>query len=81
VTAGVVHGDTIWLDGVNLSLQSYGTPEPYGEVCGGQAEVALRKKASARLLQLLNSIFFTVDYLRPGQHRQANACNNPDWRA
>lgn len=57
----VVDGDTIWLDGMNLRLQSYDTPEPYDDICGGQAEVGLAKKASARLLQLLNSNAFTVD--------------------
>ena len=57
----VVDGDTIWLAGVNLRLQSYDTPEPYDDICGGQAEVTLAKKASARLLQLLNANPFTVD--------------------
>ena len=57
----VVDGDTIWYQGVNLRLQSYDTPEPYTQICGGQAEVALAKRASARLLQLLNSNAFTVD--------------------
>lgn len=57
----VVDGDTIWLDGMNLRLKSYDTPEPYDDICGGQAEVALAKKASARLLQLLNSNAFTID--------------------
>jgi endonuclease YncB( thermonuclease family) len=57
----VVDGDTIWLDGQNLRLQSYDTPEPYNDICGGQAEVALAKRASARLLDLLNANPFTVD--------------------
>jgi len=57
----VVDGDTIWLQGVNLRLESFDTPEPYNDVCGGQAEVALAKKASARLLALLNGNAFTVD--------------------
>lgn len=51
----VVDGDTVWWRGQNLRLQSYDTPEPYDDICGGAAEVALAKKASARLLQLLNS--------------------------
>lgn len=50
-TTCVVDGDTIWLQGVNLRLESYDTPEPYNDICGGQAEVALAKRASARLLQ------------------------------
>lgn len=57
----VVDGDTIWYQGTNLRLQSYDTPEPYDGICGGQAEVALAKRASSRLLQLLNSNAFTVE--------------------
>jgi endonuclease YncB( thermonuclease family) len=57
----VVDGDTIWLQGVNLRLESYDTPEPYNDICGGQAEVALARQASARLLQLLNGNPFTVE--------------------
>lgn len=57
----VVDGDTIWWQGQNLRLQSYDTPEPYNDICGGDAEVALGKRASARLLQLLNANPFTVD--------------------
>jgi len=56
----VVDGDTIWLDGVNLRLQSFDTPESYTNICGGAAEVALAKRASARLLELLNQQPFTV---------------------
>jgi endonuclease YncB( thermonuclease family) len=57
----VVDGDTIWLEGQNLRLQSYDTPEPYTDICGGAAEVALAKQASARLLQLLNGNAFSVE--------------------
>lgn len=57
----VVDGDTIWLQGVNLWLESYDTPEPYNDICGGQAEIALAKRASARLLQLLNGNAFTLE--------------------
>jgi micrococcal nuclease len=56
----VVDGDTIWYQGMNLRLQSFDTPEPYNDICGGRAEVALAKKASARLLQLLNGNAFTI---------------------
>lgn len=56
----IVDGDTIWLDGQNLRLQSYDTPEPYNGICGGQTEVALAHRASARLLQLLNTNAFVV---------------------
>lgn len=54
-------GDTIWLDGMNLRLQAYDTPEPYNDICGGESEVALANQASARLLDLLNSNTFTVE--------------------
>jgi endonuclease YncB( thermonuclease family) len=57
----VVDGDTVWLDGVNLRLQSFDTPEPYTQICGGEREVALAKRASARLLDLLNSNPIAVD--------------------
>jgi endonuclease YncB( thermonuclease family) len=57
----IVDGDTVWLNGVNLRLESYDTPEPHNDICGGQAEIALAHRASARLLQLLNSGPFTVD--------------------
>lgn len=52
----VVDGDTVWLRGTNLRLQSYDTPEPHDNICGGQKEVTLAKKASARLMALLNEI-------------------------
>jgi endonuclease YncB( thermonuclease family) len=57
----VVDGDTIWWRGENLRLQSYDTPEPYDGICGGNAEVVLAKRASARLLQLLNANPFTIE--------------------
>jgi endonuclease YncB( thermonuclease family) len=57
----VVDGDTIWLNGVNLRLESFDTPEPYTDICGGAAEVALAKRASARLLELLASHQWTVE--------------------
>lgn len=57
----VVDGDTIWLEGQNLRLESFDTPEPYNDICGGQAEVELAHRASARLLELLNGNAFTVD--------------------
>src|SRR5690554_1734886 len=55
----VVDGDTIWWRGKNLRLQSYDTPEPHDGICGGRAEVALANRASARLLQILNTNPFT----------------------
>jgi endonuclease YncB( thermonuclease family) len=57
----VVDGDTIWLEGINMRLQAYDTPEPYNDICGGAQEVALAKRASARLLELLNANSFSVE--------------------
>ena len=57
----VVDGDTIWLDGLNLRLEGYDTPEPYTDICGGATEVALAHRASARLLELLNANAFSVE--------------------
>lgn len=57
----VVDGDTIWLNGENLRLEGYDKPEPYNDICGGQAEVALAHRASARMRELLNSHPFTVE--------------------
>lgn len=56
----VVDGDTIWLEGMNLRLESYDTPAPYNDICGGRAEVELAHRASRRLLDLLNHNAFTV---------------------
>jgi micrococcal nuclease len=57
----IVDGDTLWLDGTNLRLEGFDTPEPHTAICGGAAEVALAKRASARLRQLLNENAFTVE--------------------
>lgn len=56
----VVDGDTVWLDGESLRLESFDTPEPRDNVCGGKREVALAHRASARLLELLNGNPWTV---------------------
>lgn len=57
----IVDGDTIWLEGQNLRLRSFDTPEPYSDICGGRQEVALAKRASSRLLNLLNDNSFSVE--------------------
>lgn len=59
----LVDGDTIWLGGLDqsLRLRSFDTPEPTTNICGGQAEVELAHRASARLLQLLNENEWTVE--------------------
>ncbi|MCC0022863.1 MAG: thermonuclease family protein [Hyphomicrobiaceae bacterium] len=58
----IVDGDTLWLNGVNIRLKDFDTPEPQTAICGGQAEVDLAGQASARLLQLLNSNDWTIEY-------------------
>jgi endonuclease YncB( thermonuclease family) len=50
----IVDGDTLWLNGENIRLKDFDTPEPQTQICGGEREVALAHKASARLLQILN---------------------------
>lgn len=54
-------GYTIWLDAMNLRLQAYNTLEPHNDICAGAQEIALAKRASACLLELLNSNGFTID--------------------
>jgi micrococcal nuclease len=56
----VVDGDTLWISGTKYRLESFDTPEPQTAICGGAAEVALAHKASARLLELLNSNVWTM---------------------
>lgn len=57
----VVDGDTLWLAGENIRLQAFDTPEPQTAICGGDAEVALARRASGRLLQLLNENDWTIE--------------------
>jgi endonuclease YncB( thermonuclease family) len=57
----VVDGDTLWLNGENIRLKDFDTPEPQSAICGGAAEVALAKRASARLLELLNNNAWTIE--------------------
>jgi micrococcal nuclease len=57
----VVDGDTLWLSGENIRLRDFDTPEPQSAICGGAAEVTLAKRASARLLELLNSNEWTIE--------------------
>ena len=57
----IVDGDTLWLDGHNLRLKSFDTPEPHSQICGGRKEVELANRASARLRELLNSNPWTVE--------------------
>lgn len=58
----LVDGDTLWLYGENIRLKDFDTPEPQTQICGGDQEVALAKAASARMLELLNSNDWTIEY-------------------
>jgi micrococcal nuclease len=57
----LVDGDTLWLQGENIRLQDFDTPEPQSQICGGAAEVALAHQASGRLLELLNSNEWSIE--------------------
>jgi micrococcal nuclease len=57
----LVDGDTLWLYGENIRLKDFDTPEPQSAICGGAAEKELAHRASARLLQLLNSNNWTIE--------------------
>ncbi len=57
----VVDGDTVWYRGSSYRLESFDTPEPQTNICGGRAEVELARRASARLLNLLNSNRWTLE--------------------
>lgn len=58
----IVDGDTLWLQGENIRLKDFDTPEPQSQICGGDTEVRLAHQASARLLDLLNSNDWTIEY-------------------
>ena len=57
----LVDGDTLWLDGENIRLKDFDTPEPQSSICGGDAEKALAHQASARMLELLNDNEWTIE--------------------
>lgn len=61
----LVDGDTIWINGEKLRMEGYDTPEPQTQICGGEAEIALAHRASDRVIELLNSNDWTVEYGRP----------------
>jgi len=73
----LVDGDTLWLHGVNYRLKDFDTPEPQTAICGGAAEFELAHRASARLLQLLNSNVWTIETFgleRGGDRTLATIC-------
>lgn len=63
----IVDGDTIWLNGENIRLEGFDTPEPMSQICGGDQEKVLAAQASARLRELLNGNEWTIE--RDGMDR------------
>ncbi len=57
----VVDGDTLWLNGVNLRLKDFDTPEPRTNICGGSREIELAHAATNRLQDLLNTNPWTIE--------------------
>ena len=51
----VVDGDTVWLDGTKYRMAGYDAPETTTNICGGQAEVDLGRRATRRVVELLNA--------------------------
>jgi endonuclease YncB( thermonuclease family) len=54
----VVDGDTIWHGGVKIRLADIDTPEVFSPQCASEAE--LGRRATARLLELINAGPFEV---------------------
>lgn len=63
----VVDGDTLWLEGEKIRLQGFDTPETTTNICGGQNEVILGRKAAQRLVELLKQDGHTIQ--RSGKDR------------
>jgi micrococcal nuclease len=57
----IVDGDTLWLDGINLRLKDFDTPESRNKICGSFKEIDLANAATKRLQQLLNSNSWTIE--------------------
>lgn len=64
----IVDGDTLWLNGENIRLEGFDTPEPQTQICGGDQEKALAAQASARLVELLNTNTWTVERSRADRY-------------
>lgn len=57
----IVDGDTLWLNGVNLRLMGFDTPESRTQICGGFTEIDLAYAATDRLQALLNGNTWTIE--------------------
>ena len=64
----IVDGDTLWLDGENIRLEGFDTPEPMTAICGGEREKELAARASARLIELLNGNTWTMERSSTDRH-------------
>lgn len=56
----VVDGDTLWLNGVNIRLKDFDTPESRTNICGSFTEIDLAHAATDRLQELLNTNPWTI---------------------
>lgn len=66
----LVDGDTFWLFGEKIRLRDFDTPEPRVHLCGGDFERALADRASARLLELLNTNRWEIEYFGLGKNKR-----------
>ncbi|WP_281856847.1 thermonuclease family protein [Litoreibacter halocynthiae] len=57
----IVDGDTLWLNGVNIRLKSFDTPESHTNICGSFTEIDLAFAARDRLQELLNKNPWTIE--------------------
>ena len=57
----IVDGDTLWLDGVNIRLKDFDTPESRTNICGSFTEIDLAHAATDRLQELLNDNAWTIE--------------------
>lgn len=70
----VVDGDTLWLNGVNIRLKDFDTPESRTNICGSFTEIDLAHAATDRLQELLNTNSWTIEVFnmdRSGKRRLA----------
>ena len=54
-------GDTLWLNGANIRLKDFDTPESHRNICGSFVEIDLAHAATGRLQELLNGNVWTIE--------------------
>lgn len=75
----IVDGDTLWLNGVNIRLKDFDTPESRTNICGSFTEIDLAHAATDRLQELLNSNAWTIEtYGMDGTGKRRLATINVD---